>query len=369
MTTWICQLDEGPAGGTKVAVKDAIDVAGALTTAGCRQVAAVAEPSPRDAACLSGLRRAGARIVGKATLHELCFGTTGVNPYFGTPVNPVSPALVPGGSSSGSAVAVATGEADIGLGTDTGGSVRIPAACCGTVGLKTTWGRVPLAGIWPLAPSLDTVGPLARDVGTVTETMPLLCARWAPSEPGQLIGRVRRPGVDPSVDAAVDRALAATDLDVVEVELPGWELVTGANADILLGEFWRAHGRLLASKYLTPHVADGLRYGSNVSNARLLRARSVRRAWQDELSQLFKSVEILALPTLLSLPPALDDHDPYDLTALTWPFNLSGNPAVSVPVPMPASPVPASVQLVGPFGNDELVCATAAELESAVRSL
>ena len=89
---------------------------------------------------------------------------TGVNPWYGTPVNPLDPALVPGGSSSGSAVAVATGEADVAYGSDTGGSVRIPAACCGIAGLKTTWGRIPLDGVWPLSPSFDTVGPMARDV-------------------------------------------------------------------------------------------------------------------------------------------------------------------------------------------------------------
>ena len=106
---------------------------------------------------------------------------TGVNPWYGTPVNPLDPRLVPGGSSSGSAVAVATGEADVAYGTDTGGSVRIPSACCGTAGLKTTWGRVPLDGVWPLSPSFDTVGPMARDVAGLVLGMELL-------EPGFVVG-------------------------------------------------------------------------------------------------------------------------------------------------------------------------------------
>ena len=125
---------------------------GEQTTAGCRAVAGRAAPALRDAACLAGARAAGARIVGRTNLHELALGVTGVNPWYGTPVNPLDPALVPGGSSSGSAVAVATGEADVAYGSDTGGSVRIPAACCGIAGLKTTWGRVPLDGVWPLCP-------------------------------------------------------------------------------------------------------------------------------------------------------------------------------------------------------------------------
>src|SRR6478672_5798016 len=124
--------------------------------------------------------RACARIVGKANLHELCFGATGVNPWYGTPVNPLDPARVPGGSSSGSTVAVVSGEADVGIGTDTTGSVRTPAACCGAVGLRTTFGRIPLDGIQPLAPSLDTVGPIGRDVDWCARGMALLDPEFAP---------------------------------------------------------------------------------------------------------------------------------------------------------------------------------------------
>src|SRR5207237_4004672 len=115
-----------------------------------------------------------ARVVGKVNLHELAYGTTGINPWFGTATNPLDPARVPGGSSSGSAVAVATDEADVAYGSDTGGSARIPSACCGTAGLKTTHGRISLQGVWPLALSLDTVGPMARDVAGLVLGMQLL---------------------------------------------------------------------------------------------------------------------------------------------------------------------------------------------------
>src|ERR1700704_2295753 len=149
MTTWVTRFDPPAAasdGLVRVAVKDAIDMADVITTAGCVAVRDRAVPAISDALCLAGVRAAGAFIVGKTTLTELCVSPAGDNPAFGTPVNPLAPDRIPGGSSSGSAVAVAIGEADIGLGTDTGGSVRIPAACCGIVGLKTTWGRVPTAG-------------------------------------------------------------------------------------------------------------------------------------------------------------------------------------------------------------------------------
>ena len=160
MSTWIFK-EATPGPGLRVAVKDLIDVAGLPPTAGSLAVADLARPAAADAACLTGLRAAIARgqacLAGKVNLHELAYGISGINTAFGTPVNPLDPALVPGGSSSGSAVAVATWEADIAYGSDTGGSIRIPAACCGVAGLKTTWGRVPLGGVWPLAPSLEDV--------------------------------------------------------------------------------------------------------------------------------------------------------------------------------------------------------------------
>jgi amidase len=241
MATWILRLDPGPGDGPLVAVKDAIDVAGVPTTVGCAAVADTAGPAAADAACVERLRQAGARIAGKANLHELAFGGTGINPWYGTPRNPLDPTRIPGGSSSGSAVAVATGEADVGIGTDTAGSVRTPSACCGTVGLKTTWGRIPLDGVWPLAPTLDTVGPLARDVAGVVRGMALLEPGFAPAaSPAPVIGRVRLPGTDPVVDGAIDRLLAAAGIPVVEVALPGWDAADQAARTVLFGEAWRS---------------------------------------------------------------------------------------------------------------------------------
>src|SRR4051812_11778770 len=151
---------------------------GLPTTGGCRALERRATPATKDAECLQEIRRREAAgeawIVGKTNLHELAYGVTGVNEWFGTPTNPLDPRRLPGGSSSGSAVAVAVGDADVALGSDTGGSVRIPAGCCGIAGLKTTHGRIPLDGVWPLAPSLDTVGPMARDVAGLVLGMQLL---------------------------------------------------------------------------------------------------------------------------------------------------------------------------------------------------
>src|SRR5579859_928903 len=191
---WVVRLDP-PGDGPRLAVKDCIDVEGLPTTAGCQAVAEQAAPAARDAPVVAAARRAGARIVGKTSLTELCWSASGANPWLGTPPNPLDSRRIPGGSSSGSAVAVARGEADVALGTDTGGSVRIPAACCGIAGLKTTWGRIPLDGVYPLAPSMDTVGTLGPDVASVELGLRLIDPGFAgaAADPPARVGRIRTP--------------------------------------------------------------------------------------------------------------------------------------------------------------------------------
>src|ERR1700680_1160784 len=218
MSTWIIR-ETAPGVGLRVAVKDIIDVAGLPTTAGCLAVADRARPATADAACLAGLRAAAARgeahLAGKTNLHELAFGISGINFAFGTPANPLDPACVPGGSSSGSAVAVGNGEADVAYGSDTGGSIRIPAACCGITGLKTSYGRVPLAGVWPLAPGLDTVGPMAAPVDGLVTGMALLEPGFtAAAASARRIGRLRTTA-RPEIEQAVDDALKAAEFEVV----------------------------------------------------------------------------------------------------------------------------------------------------------
>ena len=215
MATFITRMPHSGTG-VRLAVKDLIDISGVPTTAGCRAVAETARPAEHDAPCMAGARSAGAAIVGKVNLYELAFGASGVNEWFGTPVNPLDPGLVPGGSSSGSAVAVADGDADIAYGSDTGGSIRIPAAFCGVTGLKTTHGRIPLTGVWPLAPSLDTVGPMARDVAGVAAGMTLLEPGFViAAGPARRVGRLRPAGIaaDPRIDQAADAAVARSGLE------------------------------------------------------------------------------------------------------------------------------------------------------------
>jgi amidase len=355
--------------GVRLAVKDLIDMEGEPTTAGCRAVADRAVPAPRDAACLAGARAAGARLVGRTNLHELALGVTGINPWYGTPVNPLDPTRVPGGSSSGSAVAVAVGEADVAYGSDTGGSVRIPAACCGTAGLKTTWGRIPLTDVWPLSPSFDSVGPLARDVAGLVVGMELLEPGFAVAETtGVTIGRLRPPA-DPLIDAAVDRALRATEWPVLELDVPEWDEAT-ANAGLLLvAEAWVTNRALLASDPdgVGPLVRERLAMGATFDADTVARAWAGQRVWLQALATLFEQVDFLVTPTLTIFPPKLDDGNDLLVARCTIPVNLAGVPALSLPVPT-GGPLPASIQLIGPAGSEEQLLTAGAWLESAIAS-
>jgi amidase len=370
MATWIVRDGVGP--GLRVAVKDLIDVAGLPTTAGSRPVAETARPAASDAVCLAGLRAAEARgeahIAGKVNLHELAYGISGLNPWFGSPVNPLDPTRVPGGSSSGSAVAVATGEADIAFGSDTGGSVRIPAACCGIVGLKTTWGRIPLEGVWPLAPSLDTIGPMATDVAGVARGMALL-------EPGfevaaataVRVGRITLDA-DPVIDHAIDEALAMAGFTVAAARFDGLERATAAAMAVLDGEAWLSNQDLMrrAAEDIGPDVRARLTTGSQVTPATLAAGRQEGVEWHARLLPLWEQFDLLALPTLLGFPTTIGRAaDMMRIRGLTAPVNLAGIPALALPVPS-GHHLPASLQLLGPRGSEDRLLAAGAVIEAAV---
>ncbi|MGI8694814.1 MAG: amidase [Geodermatophilaceae bacterium] len=367
MSTWILRLDEAGEG-PRLAVKDVIDVAGVPTTIGCAAVADRAMPAGADAICVSTARAGGARIVGKTNLHELCYGVTGINPWYGTPVNPFDPTLIPGGSSSGSAAAVGAGEADIGYGTDTGGSIRIPAACCGIAGLKTTWGRISLEGVWPLAPTLDTVGPLARDMAGIVAGMRLMEPGFAPSGKAARVGRVRRPGVEPAAEAAVDRVLEAWGVDVVDIVLDGWAAADTAFESVIGAEAYAADRNWVEDSpdRVGDLVTRRVLAGASVTDVELADAKDVRQRWQAELAAILDRVDVLVLPTLHGPPPTLGAVGPRPpLNQLTRTFNLAGVPALSLPTHDQRT----SLQLVGPLNGEELLCGSGAQVERVVSSL
>jgi amidase len=360
---------QGP--GVRVAVKDLIDMAGVPTTAGSRVVAESAAPAEADAACLAGLRAAGAQIVGRANLHELALGVTGINPWFGTPVNPLDPSRVPGGSSSGSAVAVGTGEATVAYGTDTGGSIRIPAACCGISGLKTTWGRIPLTGVRPLAPSLDTVGPMAADVAGLVLGMQLLEPGFAvaPADGSPRVGRLRVPAA-PEVDDAVTRVLNVASWEVTDVDPANWLTATKWTLPPLVAEAYRSNAGIVDrdADRLTPGVAQRMAAGRRVSPTDLAAAAEAKALWRAQLTALLERFDLLVMPTLTILPPTLDDADDLLEGRCTLPVNLAGVPALALPVPTGGT-LPASIQLVAAWGGEERLLAAGSVIEEAAAAM
>jgi amidase len=364
--TWIVRLDALGAG-PRLAVKDCIDVEGVPTTVGCQLIAAEASPAARDAAVVAAARRAGARIVGKTNLAELCWSASGVNPWSGTPVNPADPRRLPGGSSSGSAVAVAGGEADVALGTDTGGSVRIPAACCGITGLKTTWGRVPVDGVYPLAPSMDTLGPLGADVAAVELGMRLIEAGFAATSCELAVGRIRPEiDVDPVTDAAVDAALAAAGLAVTDVAGFDFLAANGAGNVLIDVEAYQANAHLLPQlDRLSPQNRRNMTEAAAVTADEADAARRIRQEVRDWFTAMLDRHPVLALPTLIGPPPLLGQRG-ISLTVLTMPANLAGLPALALPVPGGPAGLTASLQLIGPPGGEERLVAIGRVIEAAV---
>jgi amidase len=372
MSTFITRLDTSGTG-TRLAVKDLIDVRGIPTTAGSRAVERTTKPAAADAACLAGARAAGARIIGKTNLHEFAMLPIGTNPWFGTPVNPLDASLIPGGSSSGSAVAVATGEADVALGSDTGGSIRIPSACCGTAGLKTTYGRVPVDGVWPLAPSLDTIGPMAATVDGLVTGMRLLEPGFTlAAAPARTIGRLRT-SARPEIEQAIDQALKAAEFDVVTLDWDGFEAGTSIFTTIFLAEAWDT-GHALADAHpdgVGQDIAQTLAM-NELFRPGLADARAQLAGWRQSLLDLFGQVELLALPTMPVFPPLLADLTPdslvnviIEITRHTGLFNAAGIPCTAQPVPAAGTQLPASLQLAGPPHGEELLLSTALRIQAA----
>ncbi len=367
----------GPLRGVPVAVKDLFDVAGQVTHAGSQVPAG--PPAGADAAAVARLRAAGAVVLGRTRTHEYAWGITTQHAVLGGTRNPWDTERVPGGSSGGSAAAVAAGIVPLALGTDTGCSIRLPAAWCGLVGHKPTWGAVPLAGCVPLAPSLDCGGALVRTVEDARLALLVLGGlQLPPAGPvaGLRAGLVRgpaTPGVAAALGAAVDHA-DALGLALREVALPLADRLAVTYGGVQGGEalaWHRATGRWPghAERY-GADVRSYLRRAETAGPERARAAGELRTQLRRQVAELFRGLDVLLLPVAGSGPPRTSSPDTCALGAtrdavLPWTVlaNLCGLPACSVPVGLDEDGLPVGLQVVGPAGADGRVLDVAEQLQ------
>ncbi|MGK8705866.1 amidase [Metapseudomonas otitidis] len=351
--------------GPRVMVKDTIDVAGHPTRASSRALEHAAD-AERHADVVQALLDADCQLIGKTNLHELAFGTTGLNAWTGTANNPRYPGRIPGGSSSGSAAAVAAGLCDFSLGTDTGGSVRIPAACCGVFGFKPTFGRVSRVGVMPAQTSLDCVGPFAADIETLIMAMRVIDPSFTslPSVSGIRMGVVPVQA-HPEVEAVLSAVLEASDFELHEAPLPGMQAAYDAGLAVINRETWNACGHLLETGLVGADIAGRLLAARDTGDDALAAAERCRAAFTAEVDAALAQYPILALPTMPDYPAlvadAADTRAAIGMTAFVRPFNLTGHPALSIPFEG-ASKLPVGLQLIAAKGADELLLAVAREL-------
>jgi aspartyl-tRNA(Asn)/glutamyl-tRNA(Gln) amidotransferase subunit A len=376
--------------GVPFAVKDLFDVAGVPTTFGAKVFADRVAKS--DAAAVKRLVDAGAVCLGKLNLHECAFGFTGENRTFGDTRNPWDPSRIAGGSSSGSAVAVALGICPITLGSDTGGSIRMPAALCGLTGLKPTYGRVSRAGGLPLSWTMDHVGPITRSAAEAALVLKLLAGsdaadetasrRPVPDYPAELSARIRglRVGVmhrwffealDPQVAAAVGlglEKLLGMGARQVEVDLPLLEEVLGAHRAIIFPEASAFHRPWLAGRAqdYAADIRQLLLAGLFMPAVDYLAALQARRMIRREWAKVFEKIDVLITPTTPVTATKFGEQTtdvpggPKPLVRayldLTLPFNLTGYPAITIPCGFSKSGMPIGMQLVGrPFTESVLL--------------
>lgn len=371
----------GPLHGVPVSAKDLVQTAGIRTT--CASKILADWVPAQDATVIRRLREAGAILVGKTHLHEFAYGPTNLNPHYGPARNPWDPERMTGGSSGGSAVAVGTGCSYLSVGTDSGGSVRIPAALCGVVGLKPTYGRISRAGIFPLSWSQDHAGPLTRSVADAALALQALVG-FDPADPGSSrepvpnFSKALRAGVK-GIRLGVPKEFFWDDVDrqVTEVVRKAIAVLTGLGASVrevswptaaeakalsflIMGaESFSVHERWLKERPedYGPDVRQRLAQGATILAADYLRAQRLRRWFIESLDAVFADCDALLTPTVAVAAPPLEEatlqwaSGAETLTAafprLTRAFNLTGTPALSVPCGFTSGRLPVGLQIAG----------------------
>ncbi len=374
---------DGFLAGLPIVVKDLMAVRGFPLTGGTR--ARPARVPESDAAAVALLRAQGACIIGTVNLHELAYGITSANPHFGAVVNPKATDRTPGGSSGGTAAAIAAGIVDVGIGTDTAGSIRIPAACCGVVGFKPSYDAVPRQGAMDLAQTLDHIGPLGARVADCAEVFAAL--RGLPHVPdwqrrslrgvriARLGGYFEQP-LDAEVADALDQAsaaLASAGAAITRQELSRVEDAAAIQFGTICAEASATHADILDSRGLGDDVRARLAIGRFLPGFWYVKAQRMRAAMVREMETALQDTDFWIAPTLRTPPPPAGATEvtignaryPLHtaLTNLTMPFNLAGLPAISIPWGRNTEGVPLAVQLVGRRGADWSLLALADALE------
>jgi Asp-tRNA(Asn)/Glu-tRNA(Gln) amidotransferase A subunit family amidase len=366
-------LTEEQGDGQVVAVKDLVDVRGTVTTAGGVILPQV--PAARDAPVIERMRAHGAVVMGKASLHEFAYGATSNNPHYGPVRNPHDPERVAGGSSGGSAVAVAMGMCDWALGSDTGGSIRIPAAFCGVVGFKPTLGTVDTEGVIPLSRSQDTLGPLASDVAGAARALEAMSQLTSllPDHPrprAELKLGVPRGWVQQlTLDETTAQAWARVSGGIPEVDFPDRGRMHEAGIAILLLEAYAYHQRWfedVPEKY-GEDVRALLQQGSEVPRGRYVEALLEMSRLRAEADAAMGELDALLLPVTPYVAPVIGQPlERGTLLGFTRPFNVSCQPVIALPAPTTGLPV--GIQVVGRSGAERRLVEAALALEAEWRA-
>ena len=379
-----------------IAVKDLFDIQGEVTGAGSKVVSSWNKMADTDATVVANAKAAGAVVVGKSITTELAYAAQGVNPFFGTPTNPLYPDLIPGGSSSGSAVAVAVGDVVVGLGSDTGGSIRIPACCCGIYGLKTSAGRISLDGVWPLSQTLDTVGPLAKSVEDLAVGLRAMEASTfdiTQQEPFSTVLRVKTSSSN-RIEAALDACLSVYGgFQIVDYDFQEHLNLSEAGIEVMGFEAYQNDSMILKDAHrMDPWVRNRLEESSLISEVRYRDAlRYLNEQRKRFASLLFDLDAVLVLASVPFPVPSRRNAYSQRLNVNTLPFNVLGLPALSFPlstafvssevgsieeslnrgdegqgVSQSGVEVAISVQVVGPPNSEERLLRTVQMIESRI---
>lgn len=378
-----------PLEGLPISVKDLFAVAGRPTTAGSAILAAD-PPAPADAVAVARLRAAGAVILGRTTMTEFAFSGLGINPHHGTPASPWQRERrrVPGGSSSGAAVSVSDRMALAAIGSDTGGSVRVPAAFCGLAGFKPSSGRHDMSGVFPLAPSLDTIGPLARSIACCRLLDAVMSdAPPPPARPRAIerltLGVLRRlvfEGCDGEVATAVEDAitrLAAAGARVLDIDVAAVEMMNemAALGPLVTAEAYHVHRHRLAGEAgrIDPKVKQRLARGAAISAADYIELLRLRAGLRTAFDAATAGLDAVLMPTVAILPPPIDtlaEDEPYfaanaKILRNTTLINLLARPAATIPLSTPGDP-PVGLMIVGETGRDSDLIDVAETIEATL---